>query len=591
MKIKTRLLLITSLLFSINLLNGQIVVSSGEDVLTTDLVESILGEGIQYSNVMYQGSDSARGIFTNGLTTNLGLESGIILSSGYANLIQGPNDDCSATASISHGLSGYNYLNGLVNYPSYDAAVLGFDLIPESDTLKINYVFGSEEYDEWVNFSTVDDVFGCFIWGPNPDTSKWNYNGWNFAIVPGTMNSPISIKNINNGESDCDSVPNGPCNNCEYYINNLSGLTIQYDAFTTVLTAVIPVIPCETYHMKLAIADVGGEAVDSGVTIEANSITAPFIEIETISSNPEISENLVEGCVEMDVVFRLPDVSYSPCTIELEIIESPTPPYADNWNDYIDGNTGQGIDSEVVFPVGQDSVVLNIYALYDQILEGDELIGIVVVNDLGCQVRYDTITLTIEDYAEMQNTISQPQVICDQSNANLWVSVENGVPPYSYIWEPGGYTDDIITVEPDTTTTYSVIYTDQCGKSGIDSTTVTVIPHLDFATFYFEAALNPGLPFDVHGELLDDTIMVVFPSGTNLENLIASYTIDGPYLAIYANGEVQEPGVTPNDFSEPIVYWMFGPIGCTSEWIVICEVEVGQNEFAVGVFIVKPGVG
>jgi len=50
-------------------------------------------------------------------------------------------------------------------FQTFDASILEFDFIPQSDTLKFNYIFGSEEYPEYVN-SGYNDVFGFFISGP-----------------------------------------------------------------------------------------------------------------------------------------------------------------------------------------------------------------------------------------------------------------------------------------------------------------------------------------------------------------------------------------------------------------------------------------
>ena len=48
------------------------------EVTPEEMVEKIVGEGIQFSNVQYTGANTASGIFTNGSSTNLGMESGII---------------------------------------------------------------------------------------------------------------------------------------------------------------------------------------------------------------------------------------------------------------------------------------------------------------------------------------------------------------------------------------------------------------------------------------------------------------------------------------------------------------------------------
>jgi len=107
---------------------------------------------------------------------------------------------------------------------------------------------------------------------------------------------------------------------------------------------------------------------------------------------------------------------------------------------------------------------------------------------------------------------------------------------------------------------------------------VTVFPLTDFETYYFEAALNSGLEEDVYGEVLNDTVIILLPSGTNLNGLIASFTCDDSWMAIYANDVFQEPGVTPNDFNNPIEYLIYGPGGNPSLWTVITEIETGQNE-------------
>ncbi|CAN5396095.1 hypothetical protein BH11BAC1_BH11BAC1_28620 [soil metagenome] len=52
---------------------------------------------------------------------------------------------------------------------------------------------------------------------------------------------------------------------------------MQYDGYTTVLTARAGVIPCETYHLKIAIADVTDGVYDSGVFLEGGSFKSTGI--------------------------------------------------------------------------------------------------------------------------------------------------------------------------------------------------------------------------------------------------------------------------------------------------------------------------
>ena len=71
--------------------NGQIEITPMPEVTPEELVATIVGESMQFSNVQYTGAEQASGIFTNGSTTNLGIESGIFLTSGAGNIIPGPN--------------------------------------------------------------------------------------------------------------------------------------------------------------------------------------------------------------------------------------------------------------------------------------------------------------------------------------------------------------------------------------------------------------------------------------------------------------------------------------------------------------------
>jgi hypothetical protein len=256
------LLITLIVVISVNVTQAQIMITSGEDVTPEELVAHLVGEGVQFSNVQYQGADHAIGMFTNGYSTNLGIGSGIILTSGSALAIQGPNYNAGATT--SNGMPGDPTLTGLAGQSTYDAAVLQFDVVVEFDTIYLKYVFGSEEYPEYV-LDLHNDVFGFFISGPNPDGGS--YSNKNIAIVPGSdPESAVSVKSINNVVPSFEWL----------YVDNTGGLTIEYDGFTTALYAWLKIVPFETYHIKLAIADAGDQIIDSGVCLEENSLFAPF---------------------------------------------------------------------------------------------------------------------------------------------------------------------------------------------------------------------------------------------------------------------------------------------------------------------------
>ena len=157
--------------------------------------------------------------------------------------------------------------------PINDICIIEFDFIPQGPEIKFEYVFASEEYPNYVN-SSFNDVFGFFLSGPG---ISGPYNGAkNIALLPNNT-TPISINNVNCGyASGCPTVlPGAP--NCSYYVNNCGGSTIQYDGFTTVLTAKSEVQCGLTYHIKLAIADVQDDILDSAVFFKEGSFSVPEI--------------------------------------------------------------------------------------------------------------------------------------------------------------------------------------------------------------------------------------------------------------------------------------------------------------------------
>lgn len=225
---------------------------------------------VTISNVSYTGSPEAISFFT-AYNTMLPIESGILLSTGRAyfgvNGPQGPNS--AAGTSTDWHRPGDTMLSSVGASATYDAAVLEFDVVPAGDTFRLSYCFGSEEYPEYVN-SFYSDVFAIFISGPGIQ------NIANIALVPNSM-TPISVNNVNNGPSNdgyAATFPayylyngtgeNGPYNGSDYYL--------QYDGFTVALEAKHAVIPGESYHVRIAIADGADGIYDSGVFLRTQSL-------------------------------------------------------------------------------------------------------------------------------------------------------------------------------------------------------------------------------------------------------------------------------------------------------------------------------
>jgi hypothetical protein len=558
----TSFLLTLSFVFTVQSTQSQIAITSGTAVTANDLVESIIAEGVTYYNVQFIGHESSKGIFTNGSSTNLGLDQGIFLSTGYASNLQGPNTSGNTSGDMGITAPPHPFI-----FPNaHDPAVLSFNVIPETDTLRITYVFGSEEYNEWVG-ATYNDVFGIFISGPDP--AGGNYAKKNISLVPGTVNTIVSINNVNNGQSSVGVVPTGPCNHCEYYNDNTGGLTIEYDGFTVVMTAWALVVPCEPYEIIIGVADTGDFSGDTGVAIEENSIGYPDISVELILDPPDISDIMIEGCVSGEVIFRLPHAGYAPYTLCFDIQGTAT-----NGVDY------EFIDNCVTFQEGQDTAIVNIVPLYDWLIEGLETIILIPENTMGCIVRYDTITIYMDDYIDLFTIASPDPMICPGQETDIWVTVYNGLEPHTITWEPGTLSGDIITVSPDTTTMYYATIVDMCMDSIVDSVLVTVLPgHLnEMLEFSFEASNNPILTEDVTGIISGDSVFLMLPSLQGMDNLIATF-VSSNCAETYVGDETQISGVTANDFTSPVIYEVMAANGDIQEWVVKVDFLSGQKEW------------
>lgn len=219
------------------------------------LAQTFVGSGVTISNVQYTGANVSAGTFTGGTADGLGIESGVILSTGNIADAAGPNvEDDTSTENSQPGDASLQALLP-AGQTSQDATVLEFDFVPQSNRITFRYVFASEEYNEFVG-QDYNDIFAFFL------------NGQNIALVPGTT-QPVSIDNVN--------LTTNPS---LYRNNDPSDLTpppfqTEFDGFTVVLTAQATVTPGVTHHIKLAISDVNDEVYDSAVFFEAASFAAP----------------------------------------------------------------------------------------------------------------------------------------------------------------------------------------------------------------------------------------------------------------------------------------------------------------------------
>lgn len=445
-----KLLLLTTTIGTLQLATGYAQLSVDATPTAEELAASLVGSGVTISDVTLDCPDGAFGFFEC-VDCNVGISSGIVLTSGDVTVAEGPNTGTGDTG--AWGAPGDADLSEVSGFETHDACVLEFDVTVTSDSLIFNYVFGSEEYTTYVN-SSVNDAFGLFISGPGITGLE------NLALIP-TTTTGISINTVN------------PLEYSEYYVDNGVGCIpsgtscsegilgtpytdddfyIGYDGFTTVLTAKANTIPCETYHLKLGIADAGDDILDSGVFIEAGSLSSPGVVI-SYETNLEFEgyTNIIEGCVDGALTV---DLSFSPTdTFSVLLTAAGT---ATAGVDYT------AIPDSIVFYPGDTGTVIPLDVLADGLGEGTEYIYIFV--ELGCATG-GTDTLVIPIYEDIPLVITPDTAIC--YGDTLQLTADGAV---HYAWSPAATLsapDSSITdAYPLSDITYTVLSTvGSCEKS------------------------------------------------------------------------------------------------------------------------------
>lgn len=233
------------------------------------LAAKLVGSGVTITNATLNCPTGAAGTFATGPGINeVGIREGVLLTSGNVSIAASPNNSPNAT--VNNGAPGNPVLTALIpTFTTFDACMLEFDLEAIGNQVSFEYVFASEEYEEYY-CTQFNDVFGFFVTGPKPGAG--NYTDHNIAIVPGTASTPVSINNV--GPSSCAGIDNHAL-----YQNMSGAATLQYDGKTKVLLAKIDLKPCKKYRFKLGVADAGDRVLDSGVFLKEGSFvsTPPVI--------------------------------------------------------------------------------------------------------------------------------------------------------------------------------------------------------------------------------------------------------------------------------------------------------------------------
>ncbi len=428
-------------------LKAQLAIN--ETYTPQQLVQNYLvGGGVTVSNVTFNGFLTSTGsscnqiaYFSNGNSTSLGMDAGIVLATGCVG-----NIDQSGSSFMDDLLNGAEVpeLSSIVGTTTYDGAILEFDFVPLDNQVSFTYIFGSEEYPEFVN-AGYNDVFAFFITG-GPE----GYSNQNIALIPSTT-TPVSIDNVNSGS------------NSQYFIDN-DGSSNQpvFDGFTTPLDAIANVTPCQTYHLKICIADAGDAAYDSGVFLKRNSLSTDAIDL--VVSYSSGSAPAGEGCSTATVTATIGNAPSSPVTVNYTIGGTAS-----------NADFTQPIPTSITIPAGQTSASFTLNPVIDGSTEGNEYVVFSMPSGCG---GVTTDTVYVADNSVLSVNAGLDQTLCASAMpATLTATPIGGVPPYTYSWNNSAGNSQTVSVSPTTTTHYQVTVSDACGQTATDVVDVIVVPN------------------------------------------------------------------------------------------------------------------
>lgn len=497
------LLSLALVFFSSISLHGQIQVT--QNLTPEEYVNTVLlGEGVEAFNVTFTGGSSQLGYLTQG-EDSFSIGSGLVLSTDASENLEcsiNTCDDCLGAAFADPDLLdiansvppmiGQNFTVTSVN----DGCVLEFDFVSGGDSISFNYVFGSDEYETWIN-TQYNDVFAFFLSGPGitgdfDSPAAFPGGAVNIAGVPDTDPIlPITISSVNSGT------------NGQYYVDNQSGTDVCINGYTVPFRAEYAVQCGATYHIKLAIADGSDTALESIVVLEEGSFSSNAFDLvasASISGNQIFlgDTTVVESC--NDAIFKI----IRPSALTEDTLNVTISGTATNGVDY------ETIDPEVIMLVGQYIYDLPLNVFADAETEAPETVTIeyLYANLCGDSILREA-TLIIQDFEQTLLDFESPAGIC-QGEAILEVNPISGYGPYSYQWSTGP--NDTLALNILTTNIpgfADVIVTDVCGNEVEATVAYTQPPELNVYidqlndplcagdTVYLQAGINTGVgPFD-----------------------------------------------------------------------------------------------
>lgn len=575
--------------WTLNTVQGQIFVSNQAPYNSeTYMIQDVfLGTGVTVSNITYYGDSNYVQLgYFNGLNSTIGLDSGIVMTSGHIDAIVpggtgngfitnvagvypngqggGDADLLSVAQSVPLAL-GLPFMVSNTN----DASILEFDFVPSADTVEFRYVFATDEFPTFVN-TQYNDVFGFFLSGPGITGTFSSPTGFpngsiNIANVPGTT-LPITVSTVHPGL------------NSQFF--NVQDTSISFGGGTIVLTAKHNVTPCQTYHIKLAISDAVDKALNSGVFLEAKSFASGAIQIDAIPSYTSLGgandTNLYEGCGFVELTFR-----------RFADLGNAYTAYFTTTGSAIMGTDYNNFADSIVFAPGVDSAQVIINVFDDLIAEGPETIIIKVTPDTSScwmQTVTDTskIIMVINDRPAITMTTITDTVNCASPYALPTAQGLVGVGNFTYIWPSGDSLATDTIPNPLADTGLLVFMTDACKIDTISDSAFIVL-------------INPALSILTQDDSMDcvtDSVLIgpqivsgsdvqfyTWSTGQSDSAIWVSPTSDSTYFVTVTDSCVSTvlvDSITVFQFSPPLVLAPTSDtVNCTVGFVTLSPTILG----------------
>ena len=511
---------------------------TGQNNDATYLIEDVLinagALGLDVSNISYSEGDTNQiGYFSNGAGI-IGMTDGVVMSTGGLTLLNdyGNTGLYTGTGVEDEDLKMQMELVGMdtATYSIFNTVVIEFDFEAVGNSIEFDYVFASNEYPSFV-CSQFNDIFGFFITGPGI-TGPFSNNGKNIALVPDPVNvgeyttTPVTINTINSGlpgngyvADSCAVIDPNWTSYSIFYVNNDFGppVGVNQRGYTTVLTAASEVTCGETYHLKLAIADVADGNFNSSVFLGGGSFNVVSASTDQESEFQFSDSIIIEGCYSGVLNFNLD--SYSDVNPTELIIG-------------VGGTAVEGVDyiqlpDTIQIPPGDSTYQLLITPIVDNLVEGDES---VIIYTFACNDTLSAVEFVIQDPDPILIELSgNDTTICQNHPEPIAVDAfaSGGYVPYSYTWYYNGFvefTTPSVSIPADKVGLHIVEVEGDCGYTYLDTFEIIHFPNT--AAVEYTSAFNLETTSIVEGcEYL--TLSITLPAVNNSDTTLYIDVVGG----------------------------------------------------------------